>query len=344
MARHPLLPGASGRRRARPAPPRLVALALLGALPWLACRAPRNQGSPQGEGAPAKVARAAEQGIRKAVGLPRTDFTTVFTIVFENQDYADVIGGAGEKNAPFINSLARTYGLGTNYHDSGVHPSLPNYLYMASGATHGIRLDIEPNHFGLPLDGDDLGHQLEQAKIPWRSYQESMGTPCLLDNRYPYGPKHDPFLYFANIQRDRPLCQRTNVDYGQFPGDLATGAYRYMWITPNLVHDGHDPQNDPAKGLRQSDAWCAAEIPKILASAAYKSGGVIFLTWDEAEGRKGHSRSQIPMIVVSPKLTHHESAELFTHASYLATVEEIFGLEKLGAAKAADSLLKAFFG
>jgi hypothetical protein len=296
---------------------------------------------------PARVVQAADQEFRKAVGLPLKGFTTVFTIVLENQDYDDVLGATGKRNAPYINSLAERYGLATNYHDSGVHPSLPNYLYMVSGSSHRVRLDLRPNRFGLPLAGENLGIQLERAGIAWRSYQESMGRPCLLgvhrvDAVHVYAPKHDPFLYFRNVQKDRPLCERTNVDYGQFAADLAAGTYRYMWITPDLHDDGHDPQSAPARGLAQSDAWCAAEIPKILASPVYKAGGVLFLTWDEAEGRDGHSGSHIPMIVVSPNLKHARSAERFNHASYLATVEEIFGLEKLGAAKTAKSMVAAF--
>jgi hypothetical protein len=281
----------------------------------------------------------------KAAPAPRVDFTTVFTIVLENQDYADIISQAGKKNAPYINSLAEQYGLATNYHDSGSHPSLPNYLYMVSGSTHNVRADVNPDHFLLPLDRDNLGHQFETAKpsIAWRSYQEDMGTPCLLDVHGLYAPKHDPFLYFKNIQGDKQLCSRTNVDFSQFPKDLAAGTYRYMWITPHLIHDGHNPTSDPVTGLKHANAWCEAEIPKILASAVYKAGGVIFLTWDEAEGRHGNSKSQIPMIIISPKLKQKQSTQRFSHASYLATVEEIFGLQKLGDANKAASLIPAFF-
>ena len=55
---------------------------------------------------------------------------TIFTILFENHDYKEVVGSP---NAPYFNSLIATYGLATNYHDSGTHPSLPNYLVLASG-------------------------------------------------------------------------------------------------------------------------------------------------------------------------------------------------------------------
>src|SRR4051812_16389733 len=40
--------------------------------------------------------------------------TTVFTIVLENHDYAEVVGSS---HAPYINSLIGEYGLATNYMD-----------------------------------------------------------------------------------------------------------------------------------------------------------------------------------------------------------------------------------
>jgi hypothetical protein len=271
-------------------------------------------------------------------------FTTVFTILLENHDYNEVVGSP---NAPYLNSLIDQYGLATNYFDSGTHPSLPNYLYMISGDKQypGV-IDVNPDTFPyFPSDADNLGHQMTQAGIEWRSYQEDMGTPCNLDAAGKYAPKHDPFLYFSNIQEDpNGLCAQRNVDYSEFPADLAAGTYQYMWITPNLVNDGHDPSKDPVKGLKQSDAWMATEVPKILDSAAYKNGGVIFITWDEAEGRNGDDKDQIPMIVVSPKIKSagYKSATKLTHASYLATMEELYGVPKLAAADGAATLLEFF--
>lgn len=271
-------------------------------------------------------------------------FTTVFTILLENHDYAEVVGSP---DAPYINSLIADHGLATNYFDSGTHPSLPNYLYLISGDTQypGV-IDVNPDtppYF--PSDADNLGNQMENAGIPWRSYQESMGTPCNLDTAGTYAPKHDPFLYFSNIQTaPNGLCDARNVDYTEFPADLAAGTYKYMWLTPNLVNDGHNPTNDPVKGLKQSDAWLSKEVPKILASDAYKNGGVIFITWDEAEGRDGHDKDQVPMIVVSPKLKSAgmQVATKLTHASYLATIEELYGLPKLADAQGAPTLLEFF--
>jgi hypothetical protein len=265
---------------------------------------------------------------------------TVFTIVLENQDYADVVGSP---NAPYINSLIATYGLATSYMDSGTHPSLPNYLYMVSGAPqYNGGLDLPPNSGNFPVDAQHLGTQLSAAGIPWRSYQEGMGTPCLLTPTGAYAPKHDPFLYFKDIQSDATLCASTNVDYSELAGDLAANKYRYLFITPSLVDDGHDPTTDPVLGLKQADAWLKSEVPKILDSAAYKAGGVLFITWDEAEGRGANSKEQVPMIVVSTRIKSpgFQSSAAYSHASYLRTVETIFGLAYLGAAATAKDMLE----
>src|SRR5260221_3653591 len=107
--------------------------------------------------------------------------------------------------------------------DSGTHPSLPNYLYLISGATQypGF-FDVDPTFFPFPVNADNLGNQLQVANLKWRSYQESMGAPCQLAAVGTlYAPKHDPFLYFTDIQTAAGgLCANTNVDYSNFAADL----------------------------------------------------------------------------------------------------------------------------
>ncbi len=268
---------------------------------------------------------------------------TLFTIVLENQDYADIVNDA--VSAPYIASLIDSYGLATNYHDSGVHPSLPNYLTMITGKQYPGTGSVNPTVAPFPLSAANLGTQLQAAGIPWRSYQDSMGSPCKLtatpSASGEYVPRHDPFLYFDDMQNGADdLCARTNVDYSQFPADLASGAYRYMWITPNKTHDGHDPGAKPKLGLKNADAWLAAELPKILASAAYQANGVVFLTWDEAEGRGANSSSQIPMLVISKKVVAGTRIDTkLSHKSYLASVEDLLGLPRLATVTNEPTLL-----
>ena len=95
-------------------------------------------------------------------------------------------------------------------------------------------------------------------------------------------------------------------------------------------------QADPATALHQSDTWLSTEVPKILASNAYADGGVLFITWDEGES----GADQVPMIIITKGITSpgYKSSVAYSHASYLATVEDIFGLPKLGAAANAPTM------
>ncbi|MEO7111113.1 MAG: alkaline phosphatase family protein [Polyangiaceae bacterium] len=274
-------------------------------------------------------------------------FTTIFTIVLENHDYKEVVGDSTD--APFLNSLITSYGLATNYMDSGTHPSLPNYLDMMSGDTQYFGLvDLDPTQTPAPFSADNLGNQLQTAGIKWRGYAEGMGSACNLKASGNYAPKHDPFLYFDDIQTGP--CADRNVDYTSFAADLAGGTYRYMYIAPDLVDDGHNPvdflgnASDPVASLTASDTWCKNEVGKIMASDAYKNGGVIFITWDEAEGRNGDSKDQVPMIVVSPKIKSvgFKSATAYSHKSYLATVEDILGLTRLATVSSEPNMLEFF--
>src|SRR4051794_24374381 len=66
---------------------------------------------------------------------------TVFTIVMENRSRGDILGN---KDAPFINSLASQNAVAQGYSDSLVHPSEPNYIWLVAGQNFGIRDDNAP--------------------------------------------------------------------------------------------------------------------------------------------------------------------------------------------------------
>jgi phosphatidylinositol-3-phosphatase len=276
-------------------------------------------------------------------GPPGSHPLTVFTILMENHDYKEIVGSS---DAPYVNSLIAQGGLATNYKDSGTHPSLPNYLYLISGATQYIGfVDLDPIDPPFPVNKPNLGTQLEAAAIKWRSYQESASTACNKAGSGNYAPKHDPFLYFTDqVTGASAPCAATNVDFSNFAADLATDTYRYMWITPNLADDGHDPSTDPTTALTTSDTWLKNHVPAILASDAFKNNGVLFITWDEAEGRNGDNADQVPMIILSSRLkaAGMTSATAFTHASYLATVEDLLGLPRLATVTSAPSMQSTF--
>ena len=72
-------------------------------------------------------------------GIPRLDH--VFLIMMENHGYTQILNNP---NAPFINKLANSANLATNYFAIG-HPSLTNYLEVVGGSNFGVQSDNDPD-------------------------------------------------------------------------------------------------------------------------------------------------------------------------------------------------------
>jgi phospholipase C len=249
---------------------------------------------------------------------------SVFTVVMENRSQRDILGN---KDAPFINSLASQNAVAAGYRDNLVHPSEPNYITMVAGQSFGVLDDDAPSVHHLAAQSH-IADQLDMQHISWKAYMESMGAPCGLVSSYPYEPKHNPFVYFNDINgwdgtafQPSPRCNEHVVDYSELDRDLAAGKVpKYVFITPNMINDMHDAP------VAQGDAWLARELPKILESDAFNHGGVVFLTWDE--GSK--NADDPPMIVISPNARRGMvSTTAFNASSYLKTVQKILGVEML---------------
>src|SRR5580693_5635454 len=78
------------------------------------------------------VAAAAAEGPVPA-GIPHLDH--VYLVMMENHGYSQIVDNP---NAPFINELAKSANLATNYFAIG-HPSLTNYLEVVGGSNFGVQ-------------------------------------------------------------------------------------------------------------------------------------------------------------------------------------------------------------
>jgi hypothetical protein len=266
-----------------------------------------------------KKAAAAPAACGKAKSAPK-HWDHVVWIVMENKAYDDVLQGS---TAPFLQSLARACGQATNLH-AETHPSLPNYIAMTSGSTHGVQDDNPPPSH--PLGGPSIFSQLGAH---WRALQESMPRPCDSGTTDLYAPKHNPAAYYTNLAKS---CKKQDVRLGSKP-DLSA---RFTFITPNLCHDMHNC--DVATG----DRYLSSLVPKIVKTKQYRAGHtVVFITWDEDDGS---TSNLIPTLVISPSTRPGtKSAKRFTHYSMLRTTEELLGLKKkLGGAAHAASMRVAF--
>jgi hypothetical protein len=274
-------------------------------------------------------------GTAHAQAQSNCQINTVFIILMENHDWSQI---KDNSLAPYINdtllpmsSYAEQY-----FNPPGIHPSLPNYLWLEAGDNFGI-VDDSPPAVNHQSTTSHLVSLLENAGLTWKAYQEDIaGTECPLTDSIGYAPKHDPMVYFDDVTDTNDptslYCIEHVRPYPELETDLANDTVaNYNFITPNLCNDMHDCEVDVG------DTWLSNEVPKILNSPAYQNGGALFITWDEG---LDNSDGPIGFIALSPvaKGSGYSNAVHYTHGSTLRTVQTIFGLSPLlgDAANATD--------
>jgi phosphatidylinositol-3-phosphatase len=271
---------------------------------------------------------------------------TVFLIVMENHNWSDILNSP---SAPFINQtlLPQASYASQYYNPAGNHPSEPNYLWLEAGTNFGIKNDDNPqkNH---QSSTDHLVTYLQEAGITWKAYQEGItGTTCPLKGDGLYAPKHNPMVYFDDVTNQNDpnssYCIAHERPFSELQADLQNNMVaQYNFITPDLCHDMHNSVGcDTLDEIKNGDTWLSEQVPMILASGAYKNGGVLIITWDESED----GDNPIGMIVLSPfaKGGGYTNSIHYTHSSTLRTVQEIFNVTPfLGDAALATDLSDLF--
>jgi hypothetical protein len=248
----------------------------------------------------------------------------------------------------------------------------------------------------------------------WKAYMENMTEKCqhpeldTVDSTYTakgdqYATRHNPFAYFQSLigkgntrigdcyENDVPLGTGDPEQEG-LAKDLQTeeSTPNYAFITPNLCSDGH---NDPCinRSARRLGGFPAIYgflnkwLPIIEQSIAFRDGGAIFITFDEADvpkefdvkadvylahhvhdgtsewsrntsfccgedahrgpnteypGLAGIGGGRIGAIVLSPFVKPGGvDGTKYNHYGLLASLEDQFGLKRLGFAKQVDSTL-----
>lgn len=133
------------------------------------------------------------------------------------------------------------------------------------------------------------------------------------------------------------------------------------FITPNVCNDGHDyPCTNQASGssaLGDIDTFLQTWVPLITNSAAYKDHGLLVITFDEGAttdsssccneqpgpdtplpGITGIGGGRVGSILLSPLIKPGTvSATPYNHYSLLASIEDAFGLARLGYAATTSS-------
>jgi len=147
--------------------------------------------------------------------------------------------------------------------------------------------------------------------------------------------------------------------------DLATVATtpNLSFITPNLCNDGHDYPctNQPTPSTSAAgdvNSFLATWVPLITSSPAFQKDGLLEITFDEAEsptldstaccgetpgpaanaggnGITGPGGGRVGAVLLSPFIAPGKVIKrtAFNHYSSLASIEDLFGLARLGEAK-----------
>lgn len=288
-------------------------------------------------------------------------FSHIYIIMEENTDYNGIIGNTAD--APYLNSLAQTYGFAANYY--GVtHPSLPNYVAATAGDNFGSHSDDPTQTFKQT----NIVDQLESKGLTWAGYMQGLPSVGFTGTQDPatgtglYVLKHDPFGLFTDVTSNPARLQNIKPA-SSLATDLATGkAPNYVWISPDECHDmhgvsppsataygepfcGYPPLNVTAHALIQAgDAYAKTLVTTIMSSKAWTADSIIVITWDENDyaGSKanrgfgsntgccasavGDGGGRVPAIVVTNTPTHTVSLHPYNHYSLMRTVEDNFGL------------------
>lgn len=279
----------------------------------------------------------------QAATAPRASqpLSHVFVMVLENHSFKNTIGNA---NMPAINRLARQYGSASNY--TGVaHPSLPNYVAMIAGSTMNMTSDDPAQRFA----GDNLALQLTKAGLSWRGYMQALPRDgSVADYAGTYGKKHNPFMLSLGVLADP--AQLANVrTLAALGPDLDAGrAPNLSFIVPDVCNDMHGAPECRSRAQldRAGDAFVDAWSRRIMASANWKTGSAIVVTFDEGSGGDTlGGGGRIATIVVTPGGPRGVVSKVaYNHYSLLRTLEEGFGLSLLRGATTAAPMTDLFWG
>ena len=243
-------------------------------------------------------------------------FTHVVVVVFENKEATSI---AGNPDAPTFNALAHRYAVLTNY-DAVSHPSLPNYLALVSGSTHGISSDCTD----CVIDARNLADTLAAAGKTWKTYAEDLPHPGYtgaFSGRY--AKKHDPFLYFRDVADSRARRNRV-VPFTQLSSDLRRHRLPDLsLVVPNLCDDMHDCS------VATGDVWLKTHVVPLLHSRALR-GGVVFVVFDEGTSSTGGG-GHVYALALGPTVRGGSRFTRATnHYGLLRTIEDAWKLPRLG--------------
>ena len=284
-------------------------------------------------------------------------------------------GGTCLGNCTYFKSVADANSLAEGYTNTGVTDgSAGDYIAITSGngTTPGsCNSGIFPYEINgcSPMQIPNIVDRLDPAHLSWKAYMEGCPGQCgggptgcanidAFDGGTNYGPNHNPFIYYSDIQNNltrcanivsansQPVSQNTCgptpvVNDDLFINDLnsVSNASNYMFLTPNQIDDVHNC-NDVTVG----NDWLNKLVPQILNSTLFRTKrAALFITFDEPGCTNPPGQTSCPSAapdlysVWASNSTNPQSKTKvgfksnlnYTHFSALKTIENNWGLMPL---------------
>jgi hypothetical protein len=285
-------------------------------------------------------------------GVPRLG--PVFLIIGENTDYAHVT----TTNAPYLESRLRPRSAWMDNYYAATHWSQANYVAMVTGQF--TRCEQKDGGISCHQNIDNLYHQLDLVKTGWKVWLEAgtakcdtgSGGSCTSDTACPLSGFYttgNPPTQLDDIEGPGGVfsattpsqeCLANDVPAGTeqdgmsiFNAHLKTGKVAaFNTVIPNGCEDGEANCKPVNNRYTQFDNFLAREVPKIEASPAFGSNGVIIILYDEDERAGGVQPANILdqgghtiCAVISPLVSPGEySARTYSY-SVLRTLQDGFG-------------------
>jgi hypothetical protein len=244
----------------------------------------------------------------------------VFLIVLSDQGFQQSFG-AGAK-APYLSQTLPKEGELVDSYYAVAGGELANEVALISGQGPTAQLEqdcptdseIVPGTTAAegqvigsgcvyPQATDSLANELTSANDTWTAYIEGQGVgeggpggcshptlgspdselaPTTTDG---YVTWRNPFVYFQSLT-ESPACASNDLGIATLAGDLTSAGTTptFAYIAPDPCDDGSEVPCAAGKpgGLAPAEAFLKRIVPEIESSPAYKQGGLIAITFDQA--------------------------------------------------------------
>jgi hypothetical protein len=283
--------------------------------------------TPTPESTPTPSVASVTPSQSRSATAPPSGVSKVLVFVVENHSFDQM-----KAQMPYTYGLAKQFAYATNM-TAARHPSLPNYIAMASGSTQGITDDQEPARH--PIQTPSVFGAAIAAGRTAGVYADGMTDNCAVHNGGDrYVARHNPWTYFPSERSD---CAKYDQPFARFDQDVSQGSLPDIGLAiPNNCHNAHDDDCD----LGIADQWFKSQLTKVLAGPDYRSGRLaVVLTADEDDR---HSDNHVLTVVIHPSQSADVVDQPLTHYSLCRLFSEVTHTTPLAEAQAAPSMAEAF--